>query len=81
MSSPIVYSDDVQLAKNFPSFEYNPGETSGVYHEDREISGAMYRAANATYNDLGGFWSLPRVGAVFAPCGCHRCNPSTFELP
>jgi hypothetical protein len=59
MSTPIIYTDDVQLLKNYPSFEYNPAATEpdGVYHEDREIGGIMYRAANATYNDLLGYWA------------------------
>jgi hypothetical protein len=43
--------------KNYPSFEYNPGETDAVYHEDREVAGVMYRAANANYNDLHNYWS------------------------
>ena len=57
MSAPYVFPQDVQSEKNYPSFEYNPGETGAVYHEDREIDGVMYRAANANYNDLHNYWS------------------------
>jgi hypothetical protein len=57
MSTPYVFATDVQVMKNYPSFEYNPSETDAVYHEDREIAGVMYRAANANYNDLHNYWS------------------------
>ena len=57
MSTPIVFNEDVQSYKTFPSFEYNGSETGNVYHEDREINGAMYRAANATFNDILKHWT------------------------
>ncbi|MGA8474900.1 MAG: hypothetical protein WB681_07500 [Candidatus Cybelea sp.] len=59
MSTPYVFTQDVQSSKNFPSFEYSGTETDNVYHEDREIAGIMYRAANAAYDDISGLWSQP----------------------
>jgi hypothetical protein len=60
MSTPYYFTQDIQIhTKNYPGFEYNPDETAGVWHEDREINGVMYRAANASYNDLKDYWFQP----------------------
>jgi hypothetical protein len=42
----------VTINKTLPAAIYDPdlvGEPSGIYHEDHEIDGVMYRAANAAY--------------------------------
>jgi hypothetical protein len=77
MSTPYVFSQDVQSEKNYPSFEYNAGEAGAVYHEDREIDGVMYRAANANYNDVHNYWSqsdtlLPSYAVVTSTQSCRR---------
>lgn len=59
MSAPMVIYKDFQINKNYPGYEYLPAlpEAGGVYHEDREIDGVLYRATNATFNDINGNWS------------------------
>ena len=51
-----------------PGTEYQPAETDGVYHEDREVtvSGSpgsqMYRTYNAQFEILGSTWSIQTPG-------------------
>jgi hypothetical protein len=40
----------------FPGLQYEANEAGGVYHEDREVAGVMYRTYNAQYD--GTEWSL-----------------------
>lgn len=52
---------NIQVQKPYPGVEYEPNtslETDGVWHEDHEIDGVMYRAANATFNESTLTWSL-----------------------
>jgi hypothetical protein len=58
MSSPMVFDVDLQIMDDTPGFQYNGQEADAQWHEDREITGVMYRATNATYNLLGdGLWT------------------------
>jgi hypothetical protein len=61
MSSPMVFDEDVQIKYTAPGYEYNPQETDGVWHEDREIAGVLYRATNATYTYDTLTWSQPNT--------------------
>ena len=55
------FSANIQIQKTYPAVIYEPDtseETDGVWHEDHEIDGAMYRAANATFDESHETWSL-----------------------
>lgn len=67
MSTP--FYDDIAIVKEFPAVDYYAAELSSVYHESREINGAMYRVSNAQYNSTFGTWEtmndeLPAYGIV-----------------
>lgn len=53
------FTSNVQISKNYPGVLYDASETSGTWHEDHEINGAMYHAANAKFDDQTSHkWSL-----------------------
>lgn len=53
------FTSNIEISKQYPAVQYNPSETSGVWHEAHEVSGAMYSAANATFDDVTSFeWKL-----------------------
>jgi hypothetical protein len=49
------FPNNIEIQKNYPAVQYEPNdpahEPAGVWHEDHEIDGAMYRAANASFDD------------------------------
>lgn len=52
---------NIQIQKTYPAVQFEPdtvNEPSGIWHEDHEINGAMYRAANAKFTESLGTWSL-----------------------
>ncbi len=52
-------STSYPISGPYPGLEYIPGspESDGIYHEDREIDGALWRVYNATFD--GSQWSYP----------------------
>jgi hypothetical protein len=71
---------DLIATGNDPGTQYHPSETSGVYHEDREVtvsggSGSqMWRVYNAQFASSSGLWfvqnaSLPAYATVQNPDG------------
>ncbi|MBV8725444.1 MAG: hypothetical protein JO078_05685 [Candidatus Eremiobacteraeota bacterium] len=53
------FTSNIQITKNDPAVLYDATETSGVWHEDHEINGVRYHAANAKFDDKINFtWSL-----------------------
>jgi hypothetical protein len=52
------FTTNIQITKSTPAVLYDATETAGVWHEDHEISGAQYRAANATFIESTGMWKL-----------------------
>ena len=46
------FTTNLDITKNYPAVIYNGTEGSDVYHEDHEVDGVMYRAANAFFNEL-----------------------------
>lgn len=51
------FTTNIQIQKTYPAAVYEPDtsvETDGVWHEDHEIDGVMYRAANATFDEMLG---------------------------
>lgn len=55
----MLFTSNLQINKNFPAVLYDATETSSVWHEDRELSGARYHAVNAKFDDVVHFtWSL-----------------------
>ncbi len=58
------FTSNIQIQKKNPAVQYEPDltlEPLGLWHEDHEIDGAMYRASNASYNESTTFWSLQNV--------------------
>ena len=55
---------DLEITKAYPAVEYNATESAGVYREDREIDGAMWRTYNASFN--GSIWSYMTIGISVA---------------
>jgi hypothetical protein len=67
-----TFDTDVQIQKQYPAVEYEPNlldEPSGLWQEDHEIDGTMYRATNATFNEGLGTWGLP-PGSPGFPAYC-----------
>ncbi len=61
------FPSNVEVQKPWPAVQYEPNdvthEPAGVWHEDHEIDGVMYRAANAKFDDQGTkMWSLVSSG-------------------
>lgn len=55
------FMTNIQIQKQFPAVQYEPNTTqepSGLWHEDHEINGAMYRASNASFDEVHGTWFL-----------------------
>ena len=50
------FTSNIHITKTFPGVLYDATETSGTWHEDHEISGAKYQAANAKFNEAMGQW-------------------------
>jgi hypothetical protein len=57
-----TFTTNIEIQKTYPAVQYEPdtvSEPSGVWHEDHEIDGVMYRATNATFDDVTSFkWTL-----------------------
>lgn len=52
------FTQNIQIVKSFPAVQYEASEAPSAWHEDHEINGAFWRAANATYNETGsGSWN------------------------
>jgi hypothetical protein len=78
-----TFENDIEIQKTYPAVEYQPNvdeEPSGVWHEDHEIDGVMYRATNATFDDLESFkWSLV-ISSQPAYCITQNTAGSTSYL-
>jgi hypothetical protein len=61
------FTSNIEIQKGWPAVAFEPNdlvhEPAGVWHEDHEIDGVMYRAANATFDDANTKkWSLKITG-------------------
>lgn len=54
---------DTGVVNNFPGNMFRGTEAGATYFEDREVSGVMWRATNATFNKFSGQWLLANGGA------------------
>ncbi len=84
MSTDFIVSAGGTGPNAYPGVEFD--STDGVYREDREVDGIMYRAINATFD--GSMWSLVDPGAsAYAitqnPDNTigHLTNPPTSPWP
>lgn len=59
---------NLPISGPYPGLQYIPAspETGGIYHEEREINGVMYRAINAQFANVGGSlkWSYYQSGGA-----------------
>jgi hypothetical protein len=53
----VGFTDDLAVVKSCPAIDYYAAESNAVYHEDREINGAMFRVSNAQYNYEDTTWT------------------------
>jgi hypothetical protein len=64
---------DLIASGNDPGTQYQPSETDGIYHEDREVTvpggpgSQMFRVNGAQFDSGGGFWNLqPGASVAYA---------------
>lgn len=62
-------SEDVNINNQCPGVEYDPTESGGAYHEDREVtptsgSSQMFRTYNAQFNKSTFEWGFPPGGSA-----------------
>jgi hypothetical protein len=81
-----VFPTNVEIQKTFPAVKYEPNnptlEPAGVWHEDHEIDGAMYRAANAMYTESTKKWSFVTSGqAAYALVQNTDGSTSYLHMP
>ncbi|HEY6620327.1 MAG TPA: hypothetical protein VIY68_12335, partial [Steroidobacteraceae bacterium] len=78
-----TFPNNIQIAKKDPAVQYEPNPASeplGVWHEDHEINGVMYRATNAKFDDVTSFkWSLS-IGSQPAYCITQNIDGSTSYM-
>jgi len=78
-----TFTSNLEIQKSYPAVSYEPNtssEPSGVWHEDHEINGVMYRATNAKFDDQVNFnWSL-NDSSKPAYCVTQNLDGSTSYL-
>ncbi len=71
---------NIEISKNYPAVQYDATETSGVWHEDHEVNGAQYHAANAQFIEATGKWhqmNSSQAASTFIR-GCDASSYSSY---
>jgi hypothetical protein len=81
-----VFPTNVEIQKIYPATKYEPNdpthEPAGVWHEDHEIDGVMYRAANAKFDENSKKWSFATPGqAAYALVQNTDGSTSYLHMP